>query len=91
MSCGHLGPGLRSRFQEASYIVAAEGSQSTVKGDQTTAMSSRQPEKVPVRDLLRGGGGPHFGHCGRRYGIRPELVVAARSGEQKKSIGGCFG
>ena len=53
-------------------------------------MASRQPQKVTVRDQFRGGGGPHFGHYGRRYGIRPELVVAARSGEQQKSIGGCF-
>jgi hypothetical protein len=77
--------------QQGDNVVAAGDSQSAVKGDHTTAMSARQPEKVPVRDLLRGGGGPHFAHCCRRYGIRPELVVAACSSEQQKSIGGCFG
>ena len=77
--------------QEVLRVVAAGCRKSTVKGDHTATMSSREPEKVTVRDLLRGRRGPHFGHRCRRYGIRPELVVAACSSEQQESIGGCFG
>ena len=77
--------------QEALRVVAADCGQSAVKRDHTTTMSARQPQKVPVRDLLRGDRGSHFGQRSRRYGIGPELVVAACSREQQKSIGGCFG
>ena len=77
--------------QEVLRVVAPSCCKSTVKGDYTATMASCEPEKVTVRDLLCGRGGPHFGHRCRRYSIRPELVVAACSGEQQESIGSCFG
>ena len=77
--------------QEVLRVVAAGCSESTVKGDHTATMSSREPEKITVRDLLGGSGRANFGHRCRRYGVRPELVVAACSSEQQESVGGCFG
>jgi hypothetical protein len=54
-------------------------------------MPSREPEKITVRDLFGGSRPANFGHRCRRYGVRPELVLAACSGEQQKSVGSCFG
>ena len=82
---------LRSRWQQTVHIVAAGGSQCTVQSDHATTMSARETEKVTVRDLLRGGRRANFGDCCRRYGVRPELVLATCSSEQQKSVGGCFG
>jgi hypothetical protein len=83
--------GLRLGRQQAAHIVAAGSRKSTVKGDKATTMPSREPEKITVRDLFGGSRPANFGHRRRRYGVRPELVLAACSGEQQKSVGSCFG
>ena len=85
------GAGLRFGWQQAVHIVAAGSSKSTVKGDHATTMPSREPEKITVRDLFGGSRPANFGHRCRRYGVRPELVLAACSSEQQKSVGSCFG
>lgn len=85
------GAGLRLGRQQAVHVVAAGSRKSTVKGDKATTMPSREPEKITVRDLFGGSRPANFGHRCRRYGIRPELVLAACSSEQQKSVGSCFG
>ena len=85
------GPGLRFGWQQAVHIVAAGSSKSTVKGDHATTMPSREPEKITVRDLFSGSRCANFGHRCRRYGVRPELVLAACSSEEQESVGGRFG
>jgi hypothetical protein len=85
------GAGLRFGWQQAVHIVAAGSSKSTVKGDHATTMPSREPEKITVRDLFSGSRRANFGHRCRRYGVRPELVLAACSSEEQESVGGRFG
>jgi hypothetical protein len=77
--------------QEVLRVVSAGYSESAIKCDHAATMSSREPEKITVRDLLGGTRRANFCHCRRRYIVGPELVLAACSSEQRKSVGGCFG
>lgn len=87
-------PGLRVGWQQAVHIVAAGSSKSTVKGDHATTMPSREPEKIPVRDLLSGSRRANFGHRCRRYGVRPDSysrLAAVRSRSLSAVVSGSHG
>ena len=72
MSCERQGAaqgaGLTPRLLRPAVlrVVSAGCSESTVKGDHAATMSSREPEKITVRDLLGGSRRANFGHCCRR-------------------------
>ena len=72
--------------QQADHVVAARCGKRAVERDQATAMSARQPEEIPVRNLFPCACSAHFRHDRGRNGIGPEHVVTAGGGEQQESI-----